>query len=132
MKRYIILAAWCLAIIVPTALFGRYSPAIRRAFNSIFSPPWVHVLMHLALFAVLVVILFRALSLPLTWRTMLIVSGVIIGVGLLQEVFQAIEQGYFLPLGALADLAVDLSGGVIGMVIIYGLTAAKSRAYWAS
>ena len=88
--------------------------------------------MHLALFAVLVVTLVFTLSLPLTRRTILIATGVIIGVGLLQELFQAIEQGYFLPLGALADLGVDLGGGLMGLLIIYGLVAVKSTAYWAS
>ncbi len=131
-RRYIFLALWCLAIIVPTAVFSRISPVFRRMFNSIFSPPWVHVLMHLALFAVLVLILVRALSLPIAWRTILIVSGGILGIGLLQEGFQALEQGYLLPAGALIDLAVDFCGGLIGLAIIYGLAAAKSRAYWAS
>ncbi len=132
MRRFILLAVWCLGIIIPTAVFARYSPAIRRTFNSIFSPPWVHVLMHLALFAVLVVILVRVFALPLRWRSILFATGVIIGVGLLQEGFQAVEQGYLLPYGALADLGVDYVGGLVGMLIIYGLTPAKSRAYWAS
>ncbi len=131
-KRFILLCVWSLAIIIPTALIGRFSPLFRRLFDSIFAPTWMHVLMHTALFAILVVILARTLSLAISFRTVLITTGIIVGVGLLQEGFQALEQGYFLPGGALADLGVDLGGGLVGMVIAYGLAAIKSKAYWAS
>jgi hypothetical protein len=131
-RRYIILAIWCLGIIIPTAALVGFSSSLRSAFNTIFAPNWMHVFMHIILFAVLALILAPTLALPHSWRAIFIISGVIFGIGLLQEEFQAIQQGFFSPENAIADLGVDLCGGTIGMVIVYGLAAIKSRAYWAS
>jgi hypothetical protein len=131
-NKYLLLAFWSLAIIIPTAGVGRFFPAFRRLFDFIFAPHWVHVLMHVLLFAALVVIFDRVLSLPVAWQMIAVSLGVVLGIGLLQEGFQALESGYFSPPGALVDLGVDLCGGIIGLVIVYGLAARKSSAYWAS
>ena len=129
MKRKLLLLAWVLAVIIPTSLLRRVSPSLRNTFDTIFAPTWLHVLLHCALFAGLVVLFAYTFSLRVSWQTTLILFGVVVGVGLLQEGFQALEQGYFIFSGASADIGVDLAGGLIGLALLYGLEVAKSRAY---
>jgi hypothetical protein len=129
MKRKLLLLAWILAVIIPTSLLRRVSPGFRNAFDTLFAPTWLHVLLHCVLFAGLVVLLAYSFYIRVSWQTALILFGVVLGVGLLQEGFQALEQGYFIFRGASADVGVDLVGGLIGLALLYGLEVAKSRAY---
>ena len=129
MKRKLLLLIWILAVIIPTSLLRRVSFSFRQAFDTIFAPTWLHVLLHGILFAGLVLLLAYAFSLRLSWYTALILFCIVLGVGLLQEGFQALEQGFFIFSGALADIGVDFAGGMIGAALIYGLEMAKSKAY---
>ena len=130
MKRKLLLLAWILAVIIPTSLLRRVSFSFRQAFDTIFAPTWLHALLHCILFAGLVMLLAYAFSMRVSWQTALILFGVVLVVGLLQEGFQALEQGYLIFSGALADIGVDLAGGLIGLAMIYGLGTLRSRGCW--
>jgi VanZ family protein len=119
---------WILAIVFPTAALGRYSPTFRQAFDTIFAPNWMHVLMHAVLYAGLCALLILPFRLPFSARSMAVILGVVFGVGMLQEGFQAFNQGTFSLEASLTDLMVDLTGGLLAL-LFYGLVAMKSRAY---
>jgi hypothetical protein len=109
---------WIVAIIFPTAALGRISSPFRQAFNTIFAPGWMHILMHALLYVGLSVLVMLTFRLPLSVRTMAITLGVVFGVVLLQEGFQAWNQGIFSLGGSIEDLAVDLAGGVLALMIM--------------
>jgi VanZ family protein len=109
---------WIVAIIFPTAALGRFSPSFRQAFNTIFAPGWMHILMHAILYAGLCTLLMLTFRLPLSVRTMAITLCIVFGVGVLQEGFQAFNQGTFTLGGSIVDLAVDLAGGLVGLMIM--------------
>ena len=116
---WLILALWLAGMLFPTALPGKSSPAYRAVFNAVFHPQWVHVVMHLVLFAglsLLLVILFR---LPLGWRTagLLLGAAALVGVG--QEILQAFSQGFLYIWGAAFDLGVDLLGAGLSYLLMW-------------
>jgi VanZ family protein len=49
---------------------------------------------------------------------MAISLGIVFGVGVLQEGFQAFNLGTYSLGGSIEDLAVDLAGGLVGMIIM--------------
>jgi hypothetical protein len=102
---------WILAIIIPNAALGRFSPQFRRAFNTIFAPLWIHILMHTLLYIGVCALIILTFRLPRSARTMAITLGIVFVVGLLQEGLQAFNQGTFLLGGSIEDFAVDLLGG---------------------
>ncbi len=116
-RRILLLLVWLLGILFPLAWLGRFSPAYRRAFNAFFAPPWMHILMHAALFAGLVILTAHTFRLPPTRKTALLLLGVVLAVGLLQEAFQLFSRGLKPGWGEVYDLGVDLVGGVMGMGI---------------
>jgi hypothetical protein len=112
------------------AWLGRFSQGFRQAFDAVFSPLWVHLLMHAGLFAVLAVLLtfqLHRFSGPNRRMLVLLVLGVVLGVGLLQEGFQSFSNGVLLPGAAAFDLGVDLAGGLLGFVIAQGSAAYRYK-----
>ena len=69
--------------------------------------------MHGTLFAGLSALLMLTFRLSLSSRTMAVFR-----VGLLQEGFQAFSQGYFSIHGSISDVAVDLAGGLMGLMLM--------------
>jgi len=118
MRRRAWLIFWIVAIIFPTAALGRFSPQFRQAFNTIFAPVWMHTLMHAVLYAGLCTLLVLSFRLPLSVHTMVLTLSVVFGVGLLQEGFQAFNQGSYSIVGSIEDLAVDLAGGVVALLLM--------------
>jgi VanZ family protein len=118
MRRHGWLIFWILAIIFPTAAIGRFSLLFQESFNKIFNPIWMHILMHLVLFAGLSALLMLTFRLSLSARTMAVTLCVVFGVGLLQEGFQAFNQGYFSLGGSISDVAVDMAGGLLGLLLM--------------
>ena len=127
MRRRGWLIFWILAIIFPTAVVGRFSLSFRKAFDAIFAPTWMHVLMHALLFAGLGMILMLTFRLPLSPRTGAVILGVVLGVGLLQEGFQAFSQGFFSLSGTIFDLGVDLAGGLAGLMLMGWMRRSPGR-----
>ena len=93
---------------------GRLSGRYRRVFDAVFTPGWMHVLMHLALFAGLVVLLGMASGRALTKRTAAGFLLVALVVGLLQEGLQLLSGVQIWRWNTLFDLGVDLLGAGLG------------------
>jgi glycopeptide antibiotics resistance protein len=120
MWKRIGLCLWLLGIIFPLAWLGSFSPGYRHAFDAVFGPAWMHIVMHAALFGVLAVLLPAVLKRRLTLQTALLILASILVIGLLQEIFQSFSQGKLLWQPGSArpvafDLVVDLSGGLAGI-----------------
>ena len=120
MWRRIGLCLWLLGILFPLAWLGRFSPGYRHAFDAVFGPAWMHIVMHAALFAGLAVLLPAVLKRQLTLQAALLILASILVIGLLQEIFQSFSQGKLLWQPGSArlaafDLVVDLAGGLVGI-----------------
>jgi hypothetical protein len=86
----------------------------------------MHVVMHAGLFAVMVWLLFVSFHWMPGRMTLVWAVGIVLGVGILQELAQFMIQGGAWA-GALGDLAVDLGGGLLGFGMVYGLKRWKKR-----
>jgi hypothetical protein len=130
MRRYGWLILWLVGILFPMAWLGRLSGRYQRAFDAVFSPGWMHVLMHLALFAGLVVLLGVTLGgLTVTKETsevsktseVLNAAGfllVALAVGLLQEGLQLLSGVQIWRWNTLFDLGIDLLGAGLGVGVL--------------
>lgn len=106
-------------MLFPLAWLGRFSPAYQRIFDALFTPDWVHVVMHLLLFVGLIILLALVFRPVLNSRRALALLCVVLLAGLFQELFQAWSSGVFYLPGVLFDLGVDLSGGLIGLALVF-------------
>ena len=100
-------------------LAGR-SATYGRWFDVLFGPEWVHILMHMALFAGLAFLLLLVIGKPVDWRVVLIVIAAGLIVGLFQEGLQIISRtswGAKTLLLSLYDLGIDLLGVALGLGI---------------
>jgi chloramphenicol 3-O-phosphotransferase len=114
MRKRLLLLVWIAGIIFPMAGLGRISPQFRHAFNAVFGPNWMHVVMHSVLFAVLVLLVLAATEWKPGWRAAGVALLAILVVAVVQEGLQALSQGVFPLAGAVYDLGVDLCGGAVG------------------
>ncbi len=122
MKRYFILLAWLLGILLPMAWFGRFSESYQQVFNTIFSPPWMHVVTHALLFAVLAYLLASIVSAVAGGQSngrvivvMAVVFGAALLIALLQEVIQLGYKGRPFGYAEGFDLGVDMIGVCLGL-----------------
>jgi hypothetical protein len=113
-NRKWILILWIAAIVFPLNWLRRESTFVRQNFDAAFQAEWVHIVMHLILFAGLVVLLLSALRLPRTPRSALVALVILLAVAVTQEMLQL--QVKARPFGGPEwfDLGVDLVGGAIG------------------
>jgi hypothetical protein len=118
-SRFVWLFLWLAGILFPMAWLGRFSPGYRRLFQAVFAPAWVHLVMHAALYAGLVVLVIVAFNLALTRRTTVRLLLTVLSVGLLQEGLQLIAGVQVLGWNTLLDLGVDLSGALLGYTGIF-------------
>lgn len=107
---------WLAAILFPVYLPARFWPGFQAVFDGALKPDWVHISLHLALYAGLA-LLILCLSKPERKRPWLTLLGIVILVGGFQEIFQSLSQGAFYLSGTIFDLGVDVLGAFIG----YGL-----------
>jgi hypothetical protein len=114
MKRRLILLIWLAGILFPIAWLGSFWPAYRRVFAAIFSPEWVHVVMHAMLFAVLAALLLQLLFPRFGFKSLILVLLIGLAVGMFQEGFQALSLESGSLHAAIFDLGVDLSGILVG------------------
>jgi len=121
MKRYFILLAWLLGILLPMAWFGRFSETYRQVFNTIFGPPWMHVVTHALLFAVLAYLLASIVSTMFgnlsTAQVMAVVLAAAMLVAVLQEFVQLWYKGRLFGYAEVFDLGVDMLGVCAGLVV---------------
>ena len=123
MRARLILYIWLLGMLFPVAWPRNFSAAYRSIFDSIFGPERMHIAAHLFLFACLSFLLCQVLR-PTSFLAAGRIILLILGIGILQETFQAISQHIpvftqkVFPL-IVFDLGIDLSGGAIGLLIYY-------------
>ena len=117
MKRYMFLIFWTIGILMPMAWLLRPSPVAYRIFNTLFSPAWMHILMHSLLFAVLGALLMQSLSGPPARRIGLTLS-LVLAAAILQEGFQLLSRQSVLHPDNLFDITVDMLGGLLGVLAV--------------
>ena len=118
----LILGIWLVGIVFPAIWLRQFSNTYRLIFDRLFGPEWMHILMHLAIYAVLGILLMLVFRLRPTRKNLLQLALLILITGLLQEAFQAASQG--MPLfqasilsAAAFDWVIDLSGGLLGFTL---------------
>lgn len=113
MKRNLLLILWILGILMPMAWLVRPSPMAYRLFNTLFSPVWMHIVMHTLLFAVLGALLVQRLSGTLA-RRIGFTLALVLGAAILQEGFQLLSRQSVIHPDNLFDIGVDMLGGLLG------------------
>lgn len=106
-----------LGTLFPVAALGRLWPAFQARFDAVFSPEWVHVIMHAGIYAGLALLASFLFPLPRSRTGFFTLCGLILVVGAAQEAFLALGSGYFYLPGSAFDLGVDLAGGVLGWLL---------------
>ena len=131
MKRHLLLIFWTVGILLPMAWLVRASPIAYRLFNTLFSPPWMHIVMHSLLFAVLAALLMQSLHGRLAARRAVpVVLALVLGVALLQEGIQLFSEQRALHGDTLFDIGVDMLGGGLGLLLALGyrkMAATRAR-----
>ena len=129
MKRNLLLLFWIIGILMPVAWLVRPSPVAYRIFNTLFSPAWMHVLMHSLLFAVLGALLMQRLSGTPARRVGLTLT-LVLAAAILQESFQLLSRQSVLHPDNLFDITVDMLGGLLGVsaALAFGKIAARRAA----
>ncbi len=116
MKRNLFLILWILGILMPMAWLVRPSPMAYRLFNTLFSPAWMHIVMHTLLFAVLGALLIQRLSGTFA-RRIGFTLALVLGAAILQEGFQLLSRQSVLHPDNLFDIGVDMLGGLLGAMV---------------
>jgi hypothetical protein len=129
----LVLGIWLVGIVFPAIWLRQFSNTYRQIFDSLFGPEWVHIVMHLAIYAVLGILLMVVFRLPSTRKGLLQLALFILIAGVLQETFQAASQDVSLfqasILSAAAfDWVIDLSGGLLCFIILALARTLKSKA----
>jgi hypothetical protein len=114
MRKRVLLAIWTLGILFPTAWMGRFSKGYSERFNTIFSPEWMHWVMHAGLYAGLAILILVIFDLRLALKALRCVLLIALGLGVLQESFRLLSNVQRLSLNSLYDLGIDLGGTLIG------------------
>jgi hypothetical protein len=127
MRSRIWIVLWIAGILFPMEFLARLWPAFGRIFNPIFAPDWMHIVMHSLLYAMLAFLLAQIVP-PVSPRAVLILLGLGLLVGCLQEGLQLVSARLWPGWPPeILDLSVDLGGTIIG-IIICRLTIHNKRA----
>ena len=128
MRSRIWLVLWIVGILFPMEFLARVWPAFGSVFNPIFSPDWVHIFMHTLLYTVLVFLLAQIIS-PVSLKAGLVLAGLGLLVGCLQESLQLLSARVWPGWPPeILDLSVDLLGAVIGISLSLLATRIKRAA----
>lgn len=122
MKRKLFLFAWLFAMVFPLNWLRQEVGFIRRRFDPLFAAEWIHVVAHLVLFAGLVLLLWFVFNFPFNSRTAFMIGGLILLVGVIQEILQLQVKGRGFGWPEVFDLNVDLNGAALGYLIAWGLS----------
>jgi len=117
MHKRFILVFWLFCIIFPMAWLGRFSPRYQGFFNKLFSPEWIHWVMHAAIYAGLTLLVMFAFDLAPSRGTLGIIFSVVLITGIVQESLQLFSGVQVLRWNTFLDLIVDSVGALLG----YGL-----------
>jgi VanZ family protein len=117
MRSRIWIVLWIVGILFPMEFLARLWPAFGSIFNPIFSPDWMHIIMHSLLYAMLAFLLAQVVH-PVSRKAILILVGLGLLVGCLQEALQLFSAGAWPGWPPeILDLCVDLAGTLIGISI---------------
>ncbi|NUQ37962.1 MAG: VanZ family protein [Caldilineales bacterium] len=123
MKRRWLLLLWTLGVIAPAAWLARVWPPLQRAFDWFFGPPWMHVLSHALLFAVLAYLLAGIMAAgpwgKHTGRVIFLTLLWVLLVALGQEGMQLWTQSRAFTRAEWFDLGVDGAGAGAGLLLFY-------------
>ena len=93
----------------------RYFPGFQQHFNALFSREWVHVVIHLLLYAGFAILILYVFYLKPILKVLGWVLLITLGVGIVQEIFQQITSNIpYLRWNSLLDLGVNLVGALLG------------------
>lgn len=124
-RKVFILLLWLLGMLFPMAWLGNFSGNYRQVFNFIFAPEWMHWLMHATLYAGLVILLMIVFSLPSNQQSTLLVLGIVVLVGVIQEILQLLSAVQIVSWNSLFDLGIDLIGAALGLGVVWGIRKAS-------
>ena len=119
MRSRLQLLFWGLVLLIALDGLGRFSPAYRRVYDTTLASDWMYVLVHILLYAGLVLLFLGAFRFPSYRKALPAVFRMVLIVGVMQEVTQSLSRGYIPLRGILFDLGVDLVGGLLGLVVGY-------------
>jgi hypothetical protein len=114
-----LLSIWLFGILFTVSILQRFSPLYREMIDFLFSPEWMHWIMHAVLFGILVILLGFAFRLK--GKETLRVAALTLGVGILHEGFQAWGQESYNLGSSLFDLGIDFLGGLTGWLLFLAL-----------
>ncbi len=124
-KRKLLLIFWLLGILFPMAWLGNFSVSYRQAFDAVFAPEWMHWPMHATLYAGLAILLVLVFDLPLNHHSVLLVLGIALFVGIIQEGIQLFSAIQIVSWNSIFDLGVDLLGAGFGLGVAWGIKKAS-------
>jgi len=133
MWRKLLLIGWVMGILFPFGWLCGYSDTYRQIFDAVFGPLWAHIVMHILLYCVLGYLLARLL-LRAPYQRMhsyhfgLLFLAVLV-VALLQESLQLLYQGRLPDADEWLDISVDLTGGLLGILLFWIQTRASPQRY---
>lgn len=114
-KRWrILLLIWITGILLPIAWLSQQWAPAARLFNQWTEPEWVHIVMHLFLYAVMTWILCSLSPLKPGWQKGFLILVLIFGIALLQESFQVLMLGMRIGTFELLDFGIDIAGVALG------------------
>lgn len=122
MSKKLILIGWTIGILFPFGWLTRYSNVYRHVFDTVFGPLWVHILMHGLLYAVLAYLLAGLLlrRSPRISRCRFGLSlGLVLVIALGQEGLQLLTLGKLPGADEWLDVGIDLTGGLLGLLVFY-------------
>ena len=102
---------------------------VRRYFNPVLAPEWIHILAHMVLFGVLVVMVVRVFNLPFNIQTAILLGIMIIITGGLQEVLQLQAKGRAFGIPEVFDLYVDIVGGLLGWLVFWLIDKQRNKRF---
>ena len=117
MRRWFWLVLWLSGILFPLAWIKRFSPVYEQVFDALFSPEWVHWVMHASMYAGLIILVHISFNLRPSWQTLGLLFLLTLWVSILQESLQLASGVQVFGWNICLDLVIDMLGAAIGFII---------------
>ncbi len=124
-----ILFLWLAGMLFPLNWLMVKFSLVRRYFNPVLAPEWIHILAHMFLFGVFAVMIVRVFNLPFNIQTAILLGIMILITGGLQEVLQLQMKGRPFGIPEVFDLYVDIVGGLLGWLVFWFIDKQKNKQY---
>jgi hypothetical protein len=127
MRIRIVLVILLLGILFPIHWLGHLSSTSEKVMDVLFGAEWIKIIVHMASFAGLGALLVIVARLPPRWSSVLILSGSILAIGVLQEYLQWLTRDEEISaitaiLRSSFDLVIDFLGGLLGAAGAFWVT----------